>query len=188
MQPNEPFGWHLRQLQMAAWSPFVAMFAWLSRRLDRRRNARELYGSIVTQARAPIFYTAWGVPDTVQGRFEMLVLHVCVVLDRLQQEAAPGGELARAVTEAFIADMDASMREMTFGDLAVPREIARTAAALFDRHSAYRLLLTARQEAPLSQSLATQMAYLGAGSRLDTARLAHYILKAADRLGRQPSS
>ena len=80
------------------------------------------------------------------------------------------------------------MREMTFGDLAVPREIARTAAALFDRHSAYRRLLTARQEAPLSQSLATQMAYLGAGSRLDTARLAHYILEAADRLGRQPSS
>jgi cytochrome b pre-mRNA-processing protein 3 len=185
LQPKGPFGWHLR---LATWSPFVAMFAWLSRRLDRHRNARELYGSIVTQARAPIFYAAWGVPDTVQGRFEMLVLHVCVVLDRLQQEAAPGGELARAVTEAFIADMDASMREMTFGDLAVPREIARTAAALFDRHSAYQRLLKARQEAPLSQSLATQMAYLGAGTRLDTARLAHYILEAADRLGRQPGS
>jgi cytochrome b pre-mRNA-processing protein 3 len=164
------------------------MFAWLSRRLDRQRNARELYGSIVTQARAPIFYTAWGVPDSVQGRFEMLVLHVCVVLGRLQQEEGQGGELARAVSEAFIADMDASMREMTFGDLAVPREIARTAAALFDRHSAYRRSLKARQAESLSQNLATQMAYLGGGTRLDTARLAHYMLEAADRLGRQPGS
>ena len=161
------------------------MFAWLARRLDRRRTARELYGSIVTQARAPIFYSAWGVPDTTEGRFEVLVMHLSLVLDRLHGEAGWGAGLARALSEAFIADMDANMREMTFGDLAVPKEVKRTAAALFDRHSAYRGPLKARQPAALAGALATQMAYLAADRRLDSAGLAHYMLEAATGIARQ---
>jgi cytochrome b pre-mRNA-processing protein 3 len=165
------------------------MFAWLSRRSHRRRNARELYGSIVTQARKPTFYSAWGVPDTMAGRFEMVVVHLSVVLDRLQEEAgAEAGQaaaMARALTETFIADMDASMREMTFGDLAVPKEVKRTAAALFDRHSAYRGPLRARQAAALAGILQVQLAYLAAAGRMDVDRLAHYMLQAADGLGRQ---
>ncbi len=163
------------------------MFAWLLRRLDRRRTARELYGSSVTQARRAPFYLSWGVPDTLQGRFEILIVHVFLLLDRLQQEADGDAHLARALSEAFIADMDASMREMTFSDLAVPQEIKRTAAALFDRHKAYQPPLRARQPAALAASLASEMAYLDAGCRLDVAPLAHYMLQAADRLARQPA-
>jgi len=165
------------------------MLAWLWRRLDRRRNARELYGSIVTQARKPTFYAAWGVPDTMAGRFEMVVVHLSVVLDRLQAEAgAEAGQaatLARALTEAFIADMDASMRELTFGDLAVPKEVKRTAAALFDRHSAYRGPLQGRQAAALAGALRVQLAYLAAAGPMDVDGLAHYMLQAADAIGRQ---
>jgi len=165
------------------------MLAWLSRRSHRRRNARELYGSIVTQARKPTFYAAWGVPDTMAGRFEMVVVHLSVVLDRLQAEAgAEAGQvaaLARALTEAFIADMDASMREMTFGDLAVPKEVKRTAAALFDRHSAYRGPLQGRQAAALAGALRVQLAYLAAAGPMDVDGLAHYMLQAADAIGRQ---
>jgi cytochrome b pre-mRNA-processing protein 3 len=164
------------------------MFAWLSRRLDRRRTARELYGSSVTQARRAPFYRDWGVPDTVQGRFEILIVHVSLLLDRLQQEVDGDARLARALSEAFIADMDASMREMTFSDLAVPREIKRTAAALFDRHTAYRRALRARQPQALAASLASELAYLAAGCRLDVTRLAHYMLAAADRIARQPAA
>ena len=165
------------------------MFAWLLRRSDRRRNARELYGSIVTQAREPSFYAAWGVPDTMAGRFEMIVVHLSVVLDRLQAEAgAAAGQavaLARALTEAFVADMDANMREMTFGDLAVPKEVKRTAAALFDRHRAYRGPLQARQAAALAGILQVQLAYLAAEGRMDVGGLAHYMCAAADAIGRQ---
>jgi cytochrome b pre-mRNA-processing protein 3 len=164
------------------------MLAWLSRRSHRRRNARELYGSIVTQARVPTFYTAWGVPDTVEGRFEMLVVHVAVVLDRLSQEGREGATLARAVSEALIADMDANMREMTFGDLAVPKEIKRAAAALFDRHGAYRGPLAARQRALLLRALEAQLAYLVPAGGLDAGQIAHYMLEAADGLGGQPGS
>jgi len=161
------------------------MFAWLSRRSDRRRNARELYGSIVTQARLPTFYTAWGVPDTVAGRFEMLLVHLSLVLDRLSQEGREGVKLARVLSEAFIADMDANMREMTFGDLAVPREIKRAAAALFDRHEAYRAGLAARQPARLLGALEAQLAYLAPAGGLDAGRIAHYMLEAADGIGGQ---
>src|SRR5215510_5646411 len=161
------------------------MFAWLSRRSHRRRNARELYGSIVTQAREPSFYATWGVPDTMAGRFEMVVVHLSVVLDRLQAEAGAAAALARALTEAFIADMDANMREMTFGDLAVPKEVKRTAAALFDRHRAYRRPLQARQAAALAGILQVQLAYLAAEGRMDVDGLAHYMCEAADAIGRQ---
>src|SRR5215470_18552219 len=161
------------------------MLAWLWRRLDRRRNARELYGSIVTQARRPMFYAAWGVPDSIAGRFEVIVVHLCVVLARLKAEGQSGAALARALTEAFIADMDASMREMTFGDLAVPKEVKRTAAALFDRHSAYRGPLQGRQAAALAGALRVQLAYLAAAGPMDVDGLAHYMLQAADAIGRQ---
>jgi cytochrome b pre-mRNA-processing protein 3 len=164
------------------------MFDWLLRRLDRRRTARELYGSIVTQARAPIFYSAWGVPDTLAGRCEMLMLHLSAVLDRLSQAGSEGVALARSLSEAFIADMDANMRELTFGDLAVPREIKRTAAALFDRHGAYRRALEGRQAAPLLGVIEAQMAYLVPADRLDAARLAHYMLEVAGCLARQSGS
>jgi cytochrome b pre-mRNA-processing protein 3 len=162
------------------------MFASLSRRLERRRNARELYGSIVTQARRRQFYAGWGVPDTVQGRFEMLVVHVSLVLARLAAAGGEGAGLARALSEAFIADLDASMREMTFGDLAVPKQIKLGAAALFDRHTAYLPALSERAEAALRQALATEIAYLAAPGTVDLAALAHYMLEAADRIGRQP--
>jgi cytochrome b pre-mRNA-processing protein 3 len=164
------------------------MFAWLLRRMDRRRTARELYGSIVTQARASIFYSAWGVPDTLAGRCEMLMIHLSVVLDRLTQEGSEGIGLARSLSEAFIADMDANMREMTFGDLAVPREIKRTAAALFDRHGAYRRALEGGQPASLAGVIEAQMHYLVPAGGLDATRLAHYMLEVAQCLSRQSGS
>ncbi|HEU0159273.1 MAG TPA: ubiquinol-cytochrome C chaperone family protein [Hyphomicrobiaceae bacterium] len=142
----------------------------------------------MTQARAPIFYSAWGVPDTLAGRCEMLILHLSVVLDRLGREGADGAALARALSEAFIADMDGNMRELTFGDLAVPREIKRTAAALFDRHGAYRQAFAAGQPGPLQEAIEAQMAYLAPAGRLDAARLAHYMHEVARLITRQSGS
>jgi len=135
-----------------------------------------------------MFYAAWGVPDSIAGRFEVIVIHLCVVLACLEAEGQSGAALARALNEAFIADLDASMREMTFGDLAVPRQIKLSAAALFDRHSAYRRALASGEHAALTQTLATQMAYLAGAGGVDAARLAHYMLEAADGLRRQPAS
>jgi cytochrome b pre-mRNA-processing protein 3 len=164
------------------------MFTWLKSSRDRRQVARSLYGSSVTAARAHNFYAQWGVPDTVQGRFEMVALHVSLVLRRLDQEGAAGRRLGLALTEAFVVDMDDTMREMTFGDLAVPREIKRATAALFDRHTAYLAALAVSTDMSLRAALEIQLAYLVPGGHLDGGRLADYVHKCASALDAQPAA
>ena len=161
------------------------MLAWLKRRLDRGQTARKLYGSIVTQARRRAFYADWRVPDTPQGRFEMILLHLALMVRRLTREGAAGQRLARALNEEFIADMDDTMREMTFGDLAVPREIKQVTAALLDRHEAYSAALSMPDDARLQETLAAQLQYLGAGGQLGIVGLAGYMRRAASMLDRE---
>lgn len=180
------------------------MLDWLKTRSDRRQIARSLYGSIVTRAREPVFYAQWGVPDTLQGRFEMIALHLVLALRRLAAEGRAGERLARALTEAFVVDLDDVMRELTFGDLAVPREVKRAAAALFDRHRAYLAALDAPGDATLADALRTQLAYLYAGqgsgeksgkasggrsdAGLDAQSLSDYVRRVASALDGQPAS
>lgn len=102
------------------------------------RKAAELYGSIVAQARQPAFYAVTGVPDTANGRYEMVVLHLAAVLEALRRHEGGGGPLGRALTEAFVTDMDDSMREMAVGDMSVPRKVKKVAAGLRERTLAYR--------------------------------------------------
>jgi cytochrome b pre-mRNA-processing protein 3 len=177
------------------------MLDWLKTRSDRRQIARSLYGSIVTRAREPVFYAQWGVPDSVQGRFEMVALHLVLVLRRLAAEGPDAEPLGRALTEAFVVDLDDVMREMTFGDLAVPREVKRATAALFDRHSAYSKALDAPDGSPLADALRAQLAYLYAeqGARkdagtqvaatagLDAPSLSDYVRSVAGALDAQPA-
>jgi len=163
------------------------MRAWLNDRRERRQTARSFYGSIVAQARVPTFYAEWGVPDTLQGRFELVALHLAVALRRLAAEGPKGRPLAQALTEAFATDMDDAMRELTFGDLAVPREVRRAAAALYDRHRAYGEALDRADMAKLAAAIGAQMAYLGAAG-LDTERLAHYVRGAAAAHEAQPAA
>ena len=164
------------------------MLAWLNKNRSRRRTARSLYGSIVTAARRTAFYADWGVPDTVQGRFEMIVLHLVLVQHRLGAEGEAGARLARALSEAFVVDMDDGMREMTFGDLAVPREIKRATAALFDRHHAYLAALAGTDDMSVQQALASQMAYLEAEGGVNVPRLAAYMRAAARALDGQAAA
>ena len=164
------------------------MLAWLKTFADRRQNARSFYGSIVTRAREPVLYAAWGVPDTVQGRFEMIALHLVLVLRRLASEGRAGERLGRALTEAFMVDLDDAMREMTFGDLAVPREVRHAATALFDRHRAYLAALDAPCATTLAEAIEAQLAYLGRDGGLDARALAEYVRRAASALDGEPSA
>src|SRR5262245_2495421 len=163
------------------------MLAWLKSGRERRQVARSLYGSSVTAARAATFYAEWGVPDTLAGRFEMIALHVALLLHRLSSDSASERRLRVALTEAFVVDMDDSMRELTFGDLAVPREIKRATAALFDRHAAYLAALAGSPDMSLSKALEVQLAYLGDG-RLNARRLSDYVERCAGALDAQPTA
>ena len=92
----------------------------------------------MAQARSEAFFREHGVPDTVHGRFEMIVLHVALVLARLQREAEAGQATGRAMLEAFVADMDDACRRLGIGDMGVPRHVKKAAAAVLERGNAYR--------------------------------------------------
>ena len=163
------------------------MLSWLKRWTDRRQKARSLYGSIVTQARSRAFYADWGVPDTAVGRFEMIALHLVVVVNRLGQAGQPGRRLAQALTETVAVDLDDNLREMSVGDLAVPRHVKRAVGALHDRYTAYRAALAAPGDAQLAAAIAARLARAGAGGGLDACQICAYIRHAGDRLDRLPS-
>ena len=110
---------------------------------------------IVAKAREPIFYRDLGVPDTVDGRFDLILLHLWMVLRRLRQGEG-GPDRAQALFDRFCIDMDDNLREMGVGDLTVPKRMQAFGEAFYGRAAAYDLALSeAREndEGPLAQSI-----------------------------------
>jgi cytochrome b pre-mRNA-processing protein 3 len=105
-----------------------------------------IYGMIVTQAREPLFYRDLGVPDTVNGRFDLLLMHLWLVLRRLKSVEAGTG-LSQALFDHFCEDMDDNLREMGVGDLAVPKRMRAFGEAFYGRSAAYDMALTEDHEA-----------------------------------------
>jgi cytochrome b pre-mRNA-processing protein 3 len=165
------------------------MLAWMKQLGNRRQTARSLYGSIVTQARSPSLYARWGVPDTAEGRFEMIALHLVLVLARLAREGEPGHRLGRALTETFVGDVDDTLREMTVGDLAVPRHVKHAVAVLHDRYATYGAALDAEPGGDkLVAAIQARLAPLRGAESLDAAALRAYIAEAARMLATQPGA
>lgn len=94
------------------------------------------YAAIVTAARAPIFYEGWGVPDTLDGRFELIALHAFLAMRRLKQSDGTGA-FAQALFDTMFADLDRNLREMGVGDLSVGRQVKIMAKAFYGRIVAY---------------------------------------------------
>jgi cytochrome b pre-mRNA-processing protein 3 len=154
----------------------------LFRRKPQRDTISALYGMIVAQARLPAFYRDYGVADTVNGRFDLIVLHLALVLDRLTADGRldPAGQ---AVFDHFCRDMDDNLREMGISDLKVPKEMKRMGEAFYGRSRAYLEALGDRRA--LVAAL-TRNIYGGAPSAYEVApRLADYVVAAAAALKTQ---
>ena len=152
---------------------------------SREASIASLYGAIVAQARSPAFYQSYGVPDTVTGRLEMIMLHAVLVLRRLQTENGGGGrELGQGLFDRFCRDMDDNMREMGVGDLAVPRKMRRIGEAFYGRQATYGAALAATDDEAMIAALARNV--FPAGSKQHgAARLAAYTRRAFERLAVQ---
>src|SRR5712672_2769349 len=137
-----------------------------------RGTIEAIYGMIVTQAREPLFYRDLGVPDTVNGRFDLLVLHLWMVLRRLTSMEGGGAAVSQALFDRFCADLDANLREMGVGDLAVPKRMQAFGEAFYGRAAASDLALAAGTE-PLAQALCRNILN---GKEIENARrLAFYV-------------
>jgi cytochrome b pre-mRNA-processing protein 3 len=162
------------------------MISRLFRRAPQDPSIASLYGTIVAQARAPAFYQFYAVPDTVNGRLEMIMLHAVLFLGRVEAEAAPVRALGQGLFDHFCRDIDASMREMGVGDLAVPRKMRRIGEAFYGRQAAYRAALAAPDEGSLVAVLERNV-YADAPQAGAARRLAAYIREAVRRLAAQDS-
>jgi cytochrome b pre-mRNA-processing protein 3 len=115
----------------------VRLAGFLRRRGKHERAAFQLYGSAVAAARDSYLYATLGVPDTLDGRFDAIVLHVYLIVRRLESEADAGATLAQAVFDAMFLDMDINLREMGVGDLSVGKRNRAMWEAFHGRCAAY---------------------------------------------------
>jgi cytochrome b pre-mRNA-processing protein 3 len=135
-----------------------------------RRTIETIYGMIVTQAREPLFYRDLGVPDTVDGRFDVLVLHLWMVLQRLRALES-GAALCQGLFDRFCEDMDANLREMGVSDLKVPKRMQAFGEAFYGRCAAYDAAIAEDRE-ELAQALCKNV--LNGGQIENARRLAFY--------------
>lgn len=113
------------------------MFGFIHRKRQRKIVARRLYESVAVQSRVPSFYENWGVPDTIDGRFELLSLHGFIVWNRVQEEGREGRMLAQAFFDVMFREMEYAARNAGVGDLSVPRHIKKMMKAFKGRVLAY---------------------------------------------------
>lgn len=148
--------------------------------------ARALYAQIVAQARQPEFYDRCGVPDTLDGRFEMLALHVFLVLRRLKGERRPAASLAQELLDTMFADMDENLREMGVGDLSVGKRVKQMARAFYGRIAAYEDGLDGAAGV-LEAALARNLFGTVEATSPALAALGAYLRREADALMAQPA-
>ena len=149
------------------------------------RNSEKLYGAIVAQARLPVFYRSLGVPDTLQGRFALLSLHLFAVLHRLKGEGREGLALAQALVDRFSSDMETVLREMGVSDLRIPKTVRGLAAsshALLEHYEAS----FAEGDASFAAAIATALPLNPKAAGLSSGRLASYLRAGVRQLERQP--
>ena len=149
----------------------------LSRRNRRPDTISTLYGMIVAQARMPCFYRDYAVPDTVNGRFDLIVLHLALVLDRLMADPAQR-EAGQGLFDHFCTDMDSNLREIGISDLKVPKEMRRMGEAFYGRAQAYQAALVAAGDEALIETVARNIYGVTPPGPAAAGRLAAYIREA----------
>ena len=155
----------------------------LGRTRAEEQLARDLYESIVAQARQPIFYRDLAVPDTVDGRFEMIVLHLVLLFHRLQTEGTEGQSTAQRVFDLFVTDMDMSLREMGVGDLGVPKRMKDVGRSFYGRLEAYGKPLADSNRGQMEEALQRNLFPEESGRAEDISTLTDYTINAAAHLG-----
>jgi cytochrome b pre-mRNA-processing protein 3 len=159
-----------------------ALFAYLSRPQERARRAAEHYAALVGQARRVEFYESLGVPDTLDGRFDLIVLHARLYLKRLRTAGAQGRDLAQVIFDHMFSNLDQSLRELGVGDVVIPKRIRSMVSAFYGRAAAYDKALAEPDDTALAEALVRNI-YAGAAPPADAvARLSSYLRDTAKAL------
>jgi cytochrome b pre-mRNA-processing protein 3 len=142
---------------------------------------------VVEQARKPIFFTDYGVPDTLDGRFELICLHAFLYLHRLKGEPPPAARLCQSFFDEMFADFDRALREMGTSDLSVGKHVKRMARAFYGRIRAYEEGL-AGNELALGAALARNLFGTTSESARFAELMADYVRSTVRGLRRQSAA
>ncbi len=149
---------------------------------ELQRKARHIASALSQAARRPAFFTKLAVPDTIDGRFEIVTLHGHLVLRHLARAGAQGQALGQAVFDVIFADIDVALRELGVSDMSIGRKIKEMAEAFYGRAAAYQAALTEGGDG-LEAALARNV-YRGAAPSPDQLRgLADYVRRLDGVLG-----
>lgn len=151
----------------------------------RTRDAEvSIYSQIVAQARQPAFYQIAAVPDTIEGRYDLLVLHAVLLFRRLQTEGNEAGAFGQRVFDIFFEDMDGNLRELGVGDPRVPKKVRTMAEMFYGRAAAYSEPLDLGDFDGLTAAL-NRIFFPEGGNLAASRQLATYVVAAAGALGQQ---
>lgn len=150
--------------------------------------ARQLYAKLVYQARQPGFYTSFAVPDTIDGRFDLIVLHVFLLIRRLKSEGDVGQAMAQSLFDVMFADMDQSLREMGVGDLGVGKRVKVMAAGFYGRCQAYEEGLMASDHKVLEAAISRNLFGTIDSTEAQLVAMATYIRQESRALEQQSAS
>ena len=148
-------------------------------------SGRALYAQVVEQARRPALYEQLGVPDTLEGRFELYTLHLMLLLERLRAGGAAAGEVSQALFDTYLKGLDDALREIGVGDLSVGKKMRKLGEAFYGRGKSYDAAVAALPDAGPLTALISRTVYDGADEACAPA-LAAYLLQTRAALAAQP--
>jgi cytochrome b pre-mRNA-processing protein 3 len=152
------------------------------------RDAADLaYRSVVEHARQPVFFTDYGVPDTLDGRFELICLHAFLYLHRLKRERPRANQVSQSFFDRMFADFDRALREMGTGDLSVGKQVKGMARAFYGRIRAYEAGL-AGDDSALGAALARNVFATLIGPMPPPLPMSAYVRNSVEALRRQPAA
>lgn len=151
----------------------LLIFGLFGKRASRRAPVDALFGRVAEASRQPGLYIEGGIPDSFEGRFESLALHVLLVLRRLRELPAPASELAQELIDACFAYLELGFRNGGISDVAVPKRMKKIGQMFYGRVQAYEAALASPGIDALSEALRRN-----ACSPESAPRLAAYIRQA----------
>ena len=164
------------------------LFKRLFARAPEADAAETLLAATTAQARSPWFHTQGGVPDTLDGRFDVLTLHAVLLLDALGKRGPQGARTAQFFGNQLFDSLDETIREIGVGDMGVARRMKAMAAAFYGRAEAYRAALGESGDAALVEALKRNL-YRGAEvEAAAAASVAAYVRGTASRLAATPAA
>ena len=156
----------------------MAIIGWLNSLRGRpanRESAHKTYITTVAQARLPAFYADLNVPDTLEGRFDLIVLHAGLMFRRLRKSGQSGTPMSDSLFAVMFDDLDQSLREMGVGDMGVGKRVKKMAQAFYGRCKAYDNALNSSDAADLVEAIQRNVYGPAMEDSRDAKRLTDYV-------------